>query len=56
MLTKQFGWSKADKNYRAVSYYDYSRKRQRILETALAMPPSPMARLWTVKKLLGRGP
>ncbi|AYL51231.1 TPA: signal peptide peptidase SppA [Citrobacter freundii] len=26
MLTKQFGWSKADKNYRAVSYYDYSLK------------------------------
>ncbi|HHL2825509.1 signal peptide peptidase SppA [Citrobacter murliniae] len=26
LLTKQFGWSKADKNYRAVSYYDYSLK------------------------------
>ena len=26
MLTKQFGWSKTDKNYRAVSYYDYSLK------------------------------
>ena len=26
MLTKQFGWCKADKNYRAVSYYDYSLK------------------------------
>jgi protease-4 len=25
-LTKQFGWSKADNDYRAVSYYDYSRK------------------------------
>ncbi|WP_059249117.1 signal peptide peptidase SppA [Escherichia albertii] len=22
-LTKEFGWSKADKNYRAISYYDY---------------------------------
>lgn len=26
LLTKQFDWSKADKNYRAVSYYDYSLK------------------------------
>lgn len=26
MLTKQFGWSKADKNYRSVSYYDYTLK------------------------------
>ncbi|EFM2060188.1 TPA: signal peptide peptidase SppA [Escherichia coli] len=25
-LTKEFGWSKADKNYRAVSYYDYALK------------------------------
>jgi protease-4 len=25
-LTKQFGWSKADNDYRAVSYYDYSLK------------------------------
>ncbi|MGL4726567.1 MAG: signal peptide peptidase SppA [Scandinavium sp.] len=25
-LTKQFGWSKADNNYRAVSYYDYNLK------------------------------
>jgi hypothetical protein len=25
-LTKQFGWSKADNNYRAISYYDYSVK------------------------------
>lgn len=25
-MTKQFGWSKSDNNYRAVSYYDYSRK------------------------------
>ncbi|HFZ8995981.1 TPA: signal peptide peptidase SppA [Citrobacter freundii] len=23
-LTKQFGWSKAENNYRAISYYDYS--------------------------------
>ena len=23
-LTKEFGWSKADKNYRAISYYDYA--------------------------------
>ncbi|MEJ5072086.1 signal peptide peptidase SppA [Enterobacter ludwigii] len=26
VLSKQFGWSKADNNYRAVSYYDYSLK------------------------------
>ncbi|MDX6042547.1 signal peptide peptidase SppA [Scandinavium lactucae] len=26
VLTKQFGWSKADNDYRAVSYYDYSLK------------------------------
>ncbi|WP_330981972.1 MULTISPECIES: signal peptide peptidase SppA [Enterobacterales] len=26
VLTKQFGWSKADNNYRAVSYYDYNLK------------------------------
>ncbi|MGE2764798.1 signal peptide peptidase SppA [Escherichia coli] len=25
-LTKEFGWSKADKNYRAISYYDYALK------------------------------
>ncbi|HAV2295987.1 TPA: signal peptide peptidase SppA [Citrobacter koseri] len=25
-LTKQFGWSKAENNYRAISYYDYSLK------------------------------
>lgn len=25
-LTKQFGWSKADNNYRAISYYDYNVK------------------------------
>lgn len=25
-LTKQFGWSKADKNYRAISFYDYALK------------------------------
>ncbi|EFF0775465.1 signal peptide peptidase SppA [Escherichia albertii] len=25
-LTKEFGWSKADKNYRAISYYDYELK------------------------------
>lgn len=25
-MTKQFGWSKTENNYRAVSYYDYSRK------------------------------
>lgn len=25
-MTKQFGWSKADNDYRAVSYYDYSLK------------------------------
>ncbi|MIO26727.1 signal peptide peptidase SppA [Salmonella enterica subsp. enterica] len=25
-LTKQFGWSKTEKNYRAISYYDYSLK------------------------------
>ncbi|EFD5001678.1 signal peptide peptidase SppA [Escherichia coli] len=27
-LTKEFGWSKADKNYRAISYYDYALKTQ----------------------------
>lgn len=27
VLTKQFGWSDADKNYRAISYYDYSLKK-----------------------------
>lgn len=26
-LTKQFGWSKTENNYRAVSYYDYSLKK-----------------------------
>ncbi|HCQ0565517.1 TPA: signal peptide peptidase SppA [Escherichia coli] len=26
VLTKEFGWSKADKNYRAISYYDYALK------------------------------
>lgn len=26
LLTKQFGWSKTEKNYRAVSYYDYTLK------------------------------
>ncbi|HAV2023050.1 TPA: signal peptide peptidase SppA [Citrobacter koseri] len=26
VLTKQFGWSKAENNYRAISYYDYSLK------------------------------
>ncbi len=25
-LTKEFGWSKTDKNYRAISYYDYALK------------------------------
>ncbi|EYD85572.1 TPA: signal peptide peptidase SppA [Escherichia coli] len=25
-LTKEFGWSKADENYRAISYYDYALK------------------------------
>ncbi|ENK3377231.1 signal peptide peptidase SppA [Escherichia albertii] len=25
-LTKEFGWNKADKNYRAISYYDYALK------------------------------
>ncbi|EFB2832110.1 MULTISPECIES: signal peptide peptidase SppA [Escherichia] len=25
-LTKEFGWSKSDKNYRAISYYDYALK------------------------------
>ncbi|EPC0818024.1 signal peptide peptidase SppA [Escherichia albertii] len=25
-LTKEFGWSKADKNYRAINYYDYALK------------------------------
>ncbi len=25
-LTKQFGWSKTDNNYRAISYYDYNVK------------------------------
>ncbi|HEB1536202.1 TPA: signal peptide peptidase SppA [Escherichia albertii] len=25
-LTKEFGWSKADKNYRTISYYDYALK------------------------------
>lgn len=25
-LTKQFGWSKMDNNYRAISYYDYNTK------------------------------
>ncbi|EAY1319274.1 signal peptide peptidase SppA [Salmonella enterica] len=26
-LTKQFGWSKTENNYRAISYYDYSLKK-----------------------------
>src|SRR5699024_9312293 len=25
-MTKEFGWSKTDKNYRAISYYDYALK------------------------------
>nr|WP_318381950.1 signal peptide peptidase SppA [uncultured Enterobacter sp.] len=27
VLTKQFGWSQEDKNYRAISYYDYALKK-----------------------------
>ncbi|MFP1452153.1 S49 family peptidase [Escherichia coli] len=33
-LTKEFGWSKTDKNYRAISYYDYALKRRQIPVTA----------------------
>ena len=36
-LTKQFGWSKADKNYRAISYYDYNVKTPSDQGSAIAV-------------------
>ncbi len=36
-LTKQFGWSKADNNYRAISYYDYNVKTPSDRGSAIAV-------------------
>ena len=36
-LTKQFGWSKADNNYSAISYYDYSVKTPADQGSAIAV-------------------
>ena len=36
-LTKQFGWSKADNNYRAISYYDYNVKTPSDQGSAIAV-------------------
>ncbi|POT57629.1 signal peptide peptidase SppA [Citrobacter amalonaticus] len=36
-LTKQFGWSKAENNYRAISYYDYSLKTPADTGNAIAV-------------------
>lgn len=36
-LTKQFGWSKADNNYQAISYYDYNVKTPSDQGSAIAV-------------------
>lgn len=51
-LTKEFGWSKTDKNYRAISYYDYALKRRQIPVT-VSVSSSLMAQLWMARKLRG---
>ena len=51
-LTKEFGWSKTDKNYRAISYYDQPLKRRQIPVTA-SVSSSLMAQLWMARKLRG---
>ena len=52
-LSKQFGWSKEDKNYSAISMYDYAAKNRMRAVTALRSS-SPMAQSWTVRRLRER--
>jgi protease-4 len=51
-LSKQFGWSKEDKNYSAISMYDYSTKNR--MRTVTASRWSLLTvRSWTVRRPRG---